>query len=125
MATGAHLPETSLWANRKCLLICATVAAANMQYGLDSTVIASLQAMPGFLQVFGYEDDNAEGGYSIDVSSRRFILFFFFFFHKVYRYELILPLRSFATLLNPSNMLKSVEIFADLIYLIYRAHFNN
>lgn len=66
--TQAHLPETSLWANRKCLLICAVVAMANMQYGLDSAVVGSLQAMPGFLKVFGYADPSAPGGYAIGVS---------------------------------------------------------
>ncbi|POS77113.1 hypothetical protein DHEL01_v204490 [Diaporthe helianthi] len=65
MSSDAQLPETSLWANRKCLLICATVAIANMQYGLDSAVIGSLQAMPGFLVVFGYPDPEAPGGYAI------------------------------------------------------------
>lgn len=67
MAPKAHLPETSLWMNRKCLLICATVAMANMQYGLDSAIIASLQAMPGFLAVFGYPNPDVAGGYAIDV----------------------------------------------------------
>jgi hypothetical protein len=62
-----HLPETSLWANRKCLLMCGIVAVANMQYGLDSACLASLQAMPGFLRVFGYPDPNLRGGYGIDV----------------------------------------------------------
>lgn len=59
--------ETSLWANRKCLLICAIVSIANMQYGLDSACLASLQAMPGFLRVFGYPDPAQNGGYGIDV----------------------------------------------------------
>jgi len=67
MAPGARLAETSLWANRKCLLICATVAIANMQYGLDSAIMASLQAMPGFLRVFGYANPEAPGGYAIGV----------------------------------------------------------
>lgn len=67
MATEIHLPENSIWANRKCLLVCATVAIANMQYGLDSAVVASLQAMPGFLIVFGHVDPEAPGGYAIDV----------------------------------------------------------
>ena len=67
MAKVDKLPETSLWANWKCLLICAAVAVASMQYGLDSGVMASLQAMPGFLAVFGYEDPNQPGGYGIDV----------------------------------------------------------
>lgn len=68
MVSEAHLPETSLWANRKCFLICAVVAVANMQYGLDIIVVASLQAMPGFLVVFGYPNPDATGGYSIGVS---------------------------------------------------------
>jgi hypothetical protein len=63
----SKLVETSLWANRKCLLICATVAIANMQYGLDSAAIGALQAMPGFLAVFGYPDPSQPGGYGIDV----------------------------------------------------------
>ena len=57
--------ETSLWANRKCLTICAVVAVANMQYGLDSAVVSSLQAMPGFLKVYGSPDPSAAGGYAI------------------------------------------------------------
>ncbi|ROW01881.1 hypothetical protein VMCG_05570 [Cytospora schulzeri] len=73
MAAEAYLPETSLWANRKCLAICATVAIANMQYGLDSAVIASLQAMPGFLAVFGYPDPDATGGYAIDGTFQQLI----------------------------------------------------
>jgi hypothetical protein len=62
--------ETSLWENRKCLLICAIVAIANMQYGLDSAIVASLQAMPGFLKVFGYPDPSQANGYGIDVRNR-------------------------------------------------------
>lgn len=69
MSSENYLPETSLWANRKCLAICALVAIANMQYGLDSAIIASLQAMPGFLAVFGYPDPEATGGYAIGVST--------------------------------------------------------
>jgi hypothetical protein len=69
MSATATLPETSLWANRKCLVICAVVAVANMQYGLDSAIMASLQAMPGFLRVFGYADPNSPGGYAIEASS--------------------------------------------------------
>ena len=64
----AHLPETSLWANRKCLLICCVVSVANLQVGLDSACLAGLQAMPGFLAVFGYPDPKLNGGYGIDVS---------------------------------------------------------
>ncbi|KAH9897475.1 general substrate transporter [Xylariomycetidae sp. FL2044] len=73
METPTKLPETSLWANRKCLLICATVAIANMQYGLDSAAIGSLQAMPGFLKVFGYEDPSQAGGYGIEGTFQQLI----------------------------------------------------
>jgi hypothetical protein len=68
----SKLAETSLWANRKCLFICAIVAIANMQYGLDSAIVSALQAMPGFLKVFGYPDPSQPGGYGIDVRINRF-----------------------------------------------------
>lgn len=48
-------------------MICAIVAIANLQYGLDSAAIGGLQAMPGFLKVFGYPDPSQPGGYGIDV----------------------------------------------------------
>lgn len=61
--------ESSLYANRKCLAICCVVAIANMQYGFDSAAIGALQAMPGFLKVFGYQDPDNPTGYGIDVSN--------------------------------------------------------
>lgn len=73
MSTLTRLPENSLWANRKCLLICIIVSAANMQYGLDSAAVASLQAMPGFLAVFGYPDPAAAGGYAIEGTFQQLI----------------------------------------------------
>ncbi|KAI0117435.1 general substrate transporter [Daldinia grandis] len=73
MMAVAKIPETSLWANRKCLAICAIVAIANMQYGLDSAAIGSLQAMPGFLEVFGYEDPSQPAGYAIEGTFQRLI----------------------------------------------------
>ena len=67
-AIMARLQETSLWANRKCLLICSAVAIASMQYGIDTAAVGGLQAMPGFLMVFGYEDPTSPLGYGIDAS---------------------------------------------------------
>lgn len=59
---SVKIPETSLWANRKCLIIACIVATANMQYGFDSAAVGALQAMPGFLRVFGYEDPSSRWG---------------------------------------------------------------
>jgi hypothetical protein len=39
-----------------------------MQYGFDSAAVGALQAMPGFLKVFGYPDPTSALGYGIDVS---------------------------------------------------------
>jgi hypothetical protein len=73
---GTHTPPTmtsvdksTLWANRKCLLICSAVAIASMQYGIDTAAVGGLQAMPGFLMVFGYEEPSSPLGYGIDVSA--------------------------------------------------------
>ncbi|KAI1082924.1 general substrate transporter [Whalleya microplaca] len=73
MPSVVKIPETSLWANRRCLFICAIVAIANMQYGLDSAAIGALQAMPGFLVVFGYKDPNQPGGYAIEGTFQQLI----------------------------------------------------
>jgi hypothetical protein len=67
MSSHLVIPESSLWANRKCLLLCCLVAIANMQYGFDSSAVGALQAMPGFLKVFGYPDPESPIGYGIDV----------------------------------------------------------
>ena len=64
------LHETSLWQNRRCLIMACVVATANMQYGFDSAAIGALQAMPGFLKVFGYPDPSSPLGYGIDVCVR-------------------------------------------------------
>ncbi|KAL1964463.1 hypothetical protein VTN77DRAFT_6889 [Rasamsonia byssochlamydoides] len=67
------IPETSLWANRKCLIIACIVATANMQYGFDSAAIGALQAMPGFLKVFGYVDPSSPLGYGINSTVQQLI----------------------------------------------------
>jgi hypothetical protein len=61
------IDKSTLWANRKCLLICSAVAIASMQYGIDTAAVGGIQAMPGFLMVFGYRDPTSPLGYGIDV----------------------------------------------------------
>jgi hypothetical protein len=65
------MAETSLWKNRQCLLICCIVSSASLQYGFDSVAVGALQAMPGFLKVFGYPDPNNPLGYGINVRPLR------------------------------------------------------
>lgn len=70
MAQDSFIADTkaSLWKSKRCLIICCIVASANMQYGFDSAAIGQLQAMPGFLEIFGYPDPGSTFGYGIDVS---------------------------------------------------------
>ncbi|RDL33338.1 uncharacterized protein BP5553_08777 [Venustampulla echinocandica] len=49
----------------KCLMACTLVSMCPFQYGLDFGIIGGLQAMPGFLQVFGVKDAKSSMGYNI------------------------------------------------------------
>jgi hypothetical protein len=69
--TMTSLDTSTLFANRKCLLICSAVAIASMQYGIDTAAVGGLQAMPGFLAVFGHEERGSVLGYGIDVRALR------------------------------------------------------
>ncbi|OCL06225.1 hypothetical protein AOQ84DRAFT_224041 [Glonium stellatum] len=44
-----------------------------MQYGFDSAAIGALQAMPGFLEIFGYPDPKSPLGYGIDSTVQQLI----------------------------------------------------
>ncbi|KAJ5784356.1 uncharacterized protein N7503_009568 [Penicillium pulvis] len=67
------MSSTTLWQNRKCLFLCCLVSMANMQYGFDLAAVGSLQAMPGFLKVFGYRDPSSDTGYAIDSTVQQLI----------------------------------------------------
>ena len=67
MSQSVELPKTRLWANWKCLLVCGVVSMANFELGMDTGVVGSLQAMPGFLAVFGYPSKFIPGGYGLNV----------------------------------------------------------
>ncbi|KAH8898375.1 general substrate transporter [Thozetella sp. PMI_491] len=73
MSGHVQLPQTSLWANWKCVLICCLVAMANLGYGIDIGVMSSFQAMPGFLIVFGYPDPRRPGVYAIGATFQQLI----------------------------------------------------
>ncbi|KAL4886713.1 general substrate transporter [Aspergillus karnatakaensis] len=71
--TDGGIQATTVWQNRKCLLLCCLVSMANLQYGFDLAAVGALQAMPGFLRVFGYEDPGADIGYAIDSTVQQLI----------------------------------------------------
>ncbi|KAG8169102.1 hypothetical protein KVR01_001851 [Diaporthe batatas] len=49
----------------RCLLSCSVVALTAMLYGVDVIIIDTLQAMPGFLEVFGNRDPTTPMGWNI------------------------------------------------------------
>ncbi|KIW21313.1 hypothetical protein PV08_01893 [Exophiala spinifera] len=44
-----------------------------MQYGFDTAAVGGLQAMPGFLKVFGYPSEQSPNGYAIDSTFQQLI----------------------------------------------------
>jgi hypothetical protein len=65
MVVGKRARESTLWQSRKVLLCCALISLCNGQYGIvplsdwlisgfDTATIGGLQAMPGFLAVYGF-----------------------------------------------------------------------
>ncbi|KAI0477215.1 MFS transporter [Xylariaceae sp. FL0804] len=63
----------TLWANKKCLGLCAIMAMSFFQYGFDSALLAGFQAMPGFLMVYGYPDPTSSNGWAISTRSQQLI----------------------------------------------------
>ncbi|OCL15378.1 MFS transporter [Glonium stellatum] len=59
--------------NWKCLLACTLVSMSPFQYGIDFGIIGGLQAMRGFLQIFGHEDPNTPIGYNISSGRQQLI----------------------------------------------------
>ncbi|KAK4243667.1 hypothetical protein C7999DRAFT_18008 [Corynascus novoguineensis] len=57
----------------KCLVACTLMSLCPFQYGLDFGLIGGLQAMVGFLKVFGYADVNVPGGWNISTERQQLI----------------------------------------------------
>ncbi|KAK4235243.1 hypothetical protein C8A03DRAFT_46583 [Achaetomium macrosporum] len=57
----------------KCLAACTLMSLCPFQYGLDFGLIGGLQAMIGFLRVFGYEDPSLPGGWNISTERQQLI----------------------------------------------------
>lgn len=69
------MPDTtsSLLANWKCILACTLVSMSPFQYGIDFGAIGGLQAMRGFLEVFGHHDPTVPGGLNISPTRQQLI----------------------------------------------------
>ena len=65
--------NTPILANWKCILICLLVSLANCQYGFDTNALAGLQAMVGFLEVFGSKDPASPTGWGIHTTPQQLI----------------------------------------------------
>ncbi|KAK4139408.1 uncharacterized protein C8A04DRAFT_15904 [Dichotomopilus funicola] len=57
----------------KCMAACLLLSLCPFQYGLDFGLIGGMQAMVGFLQVFGYQDPNVPGGWNISTERQQLI----------------------------------------------------
>lgn len=55
----------SLRANWKCALACVLVSLCPFQYGLDFGLIQGIQAMVGFMEVFGYREPRSPTGWNL------------------------------------------------------------
>ena len=83
--------ETPFASNWKCVLICLAMSMANCQYGYDTATVAGfqvrsisdqrvyrypdcwLQAMTGFLRVYGYKDPKSKRGWNIETTPQQLI----------------------------------------------------
>ncbi|KAF2462271.1 putative maltose permease [Lineolata rhizophorae] len=59
--------------NWKCLLACTMISMCPFQYGLDFGLIGGLQAMPGFLMVFGHRDPSLPLGWNLSHERQQLI----------------------------------------------------
>ena len=73
--TTATMPDltSSLLSNWKCLAACTLVSMSPFQYGIDFGAIGGLQAMRGFLEIFGHPDPTVPTGYNISTERQQLI----------------------------------------------------
>ncbi|KAL2121700.1 hypothetical protein VTJ04DRAFT_2155 [Mycothermus thermophilus] len=70
MATEAKGSWKAHW---KCFVACGIIVLSPFQYGVDFGLIGGLQAMRGFLQVFGHEAPNTPLGWNLDTLTQQLI----------------------------------------------------
>jgi MFS family permease len=60
-------------AHWKCFLACGIIVLSPFQYGVDFGLIGGLQAMRGFLQIYGYQAPGTALGWNIDTTRQQLI----------------------------------------------------
>ncbi|KAI9760385.1 MAG: hypothetical protein M4579_001681 [Chaenotheca gracillima] len=68
-----HAQKDGFRANWKCAAACILISMAPFQYGVDFGLIGGMQAMVGFLKVYGYEDPTSPIGYNISTTAQQLI----------------------------------------------------
>ncbi|KAI1611804.1 general substrate transporter [Exophiala viscosa] len=68
--TSAH---EGFWHHWRSFVYCSIACLGGLQLGIDLGAIAGMQAMPGFLKVFGYPDKTATFGYGIRPTAQTLI----------------------------------------------------
>ncbi|EJU05941.1 MFS monosaccharide transporter-like protein [Dacryopinax primogenitus] len=59
--------------HKRCMAACILISMSPFQYGIDFGLIGGLQAMVGFLKVFGYSDPSTPIGYNISSEVQQLI----------------------------------------------------
>ncbi|SPO06551.1 related to monosaccharide transporter [Cephalotrichum gorgonifer] len=72
--TAEGVRDTSLRGNWRILLVTLYIGMSLFEYGFDKGVVAGFQAMPGFLQVFGYQ--TPDGSWEIESTPQQIITSF-------------------------------------------------
>ncbi|ETI23910.1 hypothetical protein G647_05717 [Cladophialophora carrionii CBS 160.54] len=57
--------DDSIAANWRCFVACAIITLSPFQYGVDFGLIGGLQAMPGFLKIYGYRAPETPIGWNL------------------------------------------------------------
>ncbi|KAJ9137107.1 General substrate transporter [Pleurostoma richardsiae] len=65
--------EDTIRAHWRCFVACGIIVLSPFQYGVDFGLIGGLQAMPGFLQVYGYRAPETAIGWNLSTTRQQLI----------------------------------------------------
>ncbi|KAK4233935.1 general substrate transporter [Achaetomium macrosporum] len=69
----AEKPGETWKAHWKCFIACGIIVLSPFQYGVDFGLIGGLQAMPGFLKIYGHKAPGTAIGWNIDTVRQQLI----------------------------------------------------